>query len=144
LPYRWVLSCGMRGVHVWPVKMHHDWQPVLLFGGVPPRWGSDAIRDLTPRRKVHHWGKSEMSMMQLIRRLTRPGALVCDPFVGGGTTAVACARTGRRFVGCDIDADAVAMTRKRLHELGLHAVDSEAATTRRRTVHRINEREGVA
>jgi hypothetical protein len=30
-----------------------------------------------------------------------PGALVCDPFLGSGTTAVACAQLGRRFVGGD-------------------------------------------
>lgn len=32
-----------------------------------------------------------------------PGALVCDPYAGSGTTAIACIRTGRRFVGCEID-----------------------------------------
>jgi hypothetical protein len=30
-----------------------------------------------------------------------PGALVCDPFLGSGTTAVACAQLGRAFMGGD-------------------------------------------
>lgn len=29
--------------------------------------------------------------------------LVCDPFMGSGTTGVACVRTGRRFVGIEIE-----------------------------------------
>lgn len=33
-----------------------------------------------------------------------PGGLVCDPFVGSGTTAVSAARHGRRFVGGDLGA----------------------------------------
>lgn len=32
-----------------------------------------------------------------------PGGLVFDPFTGSGSTALACFRTGRRFLGCEID-----------------------------------------
>ncbi|MEO6035559.1 MAG: site-specific DNA-methyltransferase [Verrucomicrobiota bacterium] len=32
---------------------------------------------------------------------TREGSLVLDPFLGSGTTAIACLRTGRHFVGMD-------------------------------------------
>jgi site-specific DNA-methyltransferase (adenine-specific) len=34
---------------------------------------------------------------------TNPGDLVLDPFMGGGTTAVACARQHRHFVGIELD-----------------------------------------
>ena len=30
------------------------------------------------------------------------GATVVDPYMGSGTTAIACIRTGRKFVGCEI------------------------------------------
>ncbi len=32
-----------------------------------------------------------------------PGDVVLDPFLGGGTTAVACILTGRHFVGCEVE-----------------------------------------
>jgi DNA modification methylase len=45
--------------------------------------------------------------LELVRRCIQassdPGDLVLDPFLGSGTTAVACALTGRRFLGCEID-----------------------------------------
>ena len=31
------------------------------------------------------------------------GATVLDPYMGSGTTAIACIRTGRRFIGIEID-----------------------------------------
>jgi site-specific DNA-methyltransferase (adenine-specific) len=31
------------------------------------------------------------------------GATVLDPYMGSGTTGVACIRTGRRFLGIEID-----------------------------------------
>jgi site-specific DNA-methyltransferase (adenine-specific) len=55
---------------------------------------------------------------ELVRRLliylTRPGDVILDPFVGSGTTAVAAARLGRRFVGYDISPVQVASVKRRL------------------------------
>lgn len=31
------------------------------------------------------------------------GGTVCDPYMGSGTTGVACIRTGRKFIGCEIE-----------------------------------------
>lgn len=53
-------------------------------------------------------------MATLVERLTKPSALVVDPFLGGGTTAVVCRDLGRRFIGCDIDAAHVATSRERV------------------------------
>jgi site-specific DNA-methyltransferase (adenine-specific) len=44
--------------------------------------------------------------------------LAADPFVGIGSSAVAAARLGLPFVGFDVDADYLAVARRRLAELG--------------------------
>jgi DNA modification methylase len=56
-------------------------------------------------------------LMALILMFTTPGQLVVDPFMGVGSTAVACALTGRRFWGCDSDGEAVHYTKLRLRAL---------------------------
>lgn len=40
-------------------------------------------------------------MRAIVRDYSRPGDLVCDPFVGSGTTAIAAIEGGRRFVGAE-------------------------------------------
>lgn len=45
---------------------------------------------------------------------TNPNALVLDPFMGSGTTAVACLRTGRRCVGIEAMEEYVALSRERV------------------------------
>ena len=49
-----------------------------------------------------------------IRACTAPGDLVCDPFLGSGTTAVAAVRLGRRALGWDIHAEFVDIARRRV------------------------------
>ncbi len=44
---------------------------------------------------------------------TRPGDLVLDPFLGGGTTAVAALRTGRHCVGIEMDENHTALSWRR-------------------------------
>ncbi len=42
------------------------------------------------------------------------GAKIFDPFMGGGTTAVACKSLGIDFVGCELEPEYVAIANKRL------------------------------
>jgi len=51
---------------------------------------------------------------RLIHQHTYLGDLVLDPFVGAGTTAVAAVRTGRHYVGYDLDAGYVTAARERI------------------------------
>ena len=50
-----------------------------------------------------------------IERLTRPGDIVYDPFIGRGTTAIEAALLGRVPYGCDINPLSEVITRPRLH-----------------------------
>jgi DNA modification methylase len=63
-----------------------------------------------------------------IQLFTYDGDVVLDPFVGSGTTAVAAANTGRRYVGYDTDPDYVRRARERVASM------VPVAATERRTL----------
>lgn len=46
-----------------------------------------------------------MEMERIILLTTNEGDIVCDPFMGCGTTAIACINTNRHFIGFEIDKD---------------------------------------
>ena len=54
----------------------------------------------------------------LVEQSTEPGALVIDPFMGSGSSGVAAISNGRHFMGNDLCAEAIDITRARLLELG--------------------------
>lgn len=118
LTYRWTLAYltpGGQAVQQWQAQVNTAWKPVLLFGEAK-RWLGDVAKSATNDndKRFHDWGQSTSGMADLTSRLTKPGDLVCDPFLGGGTMAVACLALGRRFVGCDIDATAVEKAKGRV------------------------------
>jgi site-specific DNA-methyltransferase (adenine-specific) len=53
-------------------------------------------------------------MKHLIRLFSVEDQMVCDPFLGSGTTAVAAKMTGRKFIGCDIEERYVRMAQDRV------------------------------
>jgi site-specific DNA-methyltransferase (adenine-specific) len=54
----------------------------------------------------------------LISQSTQPGEVVADPFMGSGSVGVAAVRLGRRFLGNDLNPEALRITAERLQELG--------------------------
>lgn len=118
LSYRWMLAYltpGGQAVQQWAAKANAAWKPVLLFGEAIEWFGDVATSKPNDNdKRFHGWGQSESGMADLVNRLTKPGQLVCDPFLGGGTTAVVSLALGRRFVGCDIDAAHVEQAKRRI------------------------------
>lgn len=53
--------------------------------------------------RLHEAQKPTKIMTFLIKLTTRPGQVVLDPFIGSGTTAIACHRLNRRFIGFEKD-----------------------------------------
>jgi site-specific DNA-methyltransferase (cytosine-N4-specific) len=45
---------------------------------------------------------------------SRPGDIVLDPFNGSGTTGQVALQNGRRYVGCELNAEYVQLTFDRL------------------------------
>ena len=52
----------------------------------------------------------------MVRLVTEPGSTVLDPFMGSGTTGVACVQTGRNFIGIEIDETYYRIAQQRIAE----------------------------
>jgi site-specific DNA-methyltransferase (adenine-specific) len=53
---------------------------------------------------------------EFLHLLTPPGALVLDPFIGSGSTAVACKKLGRDYIGYDINPEYCEYARQRVSD----------------------------
>jgi DNA modification methylase len=68
-------------------------------------------------RRVNHPAPFPVELPErFIRLYTYVGDVVLDPFLGSGSTAVAAAHTGRRYVGYDTDPEYVAIAEGRIAE----------------------------
>lgn len=71
------------------------------------RWNGGGKRGVythcvnTGRQGEHPTEKPVPLMAEIVADFTQPGELVCDPFLGSGTTGVAALTLGRRFVGIE-------------------------------------------
>ena len=65
---------------------------------------------------LHPTQKPVALMEYLIRTYTNEGDTVLDFTMGSGTTGVACANTGRKFIGIELDADYFEIASRRVSE----------------------------
>ena len=82
----------------------NDWEPLLVYGknkGVHMHdhftCTPENIKNGHPCPKPIGWAK------YLISRTSFDKQSIVDPFMGSGTTGVACAQMGRKFIGIEID-----------------------------------------
>lgn len=66
--------------------------------------------------KVHPSQKPVELIEKMIKDSTEPGDVVLDTFAGSGTTCVACLRTGRNFIGFELNERYHAIAQKRIEE----------------------------
>lgn len=84
-------------------------QPILLYG--KPHWAGKGLWPCTFRLTEsgltgdidHPCPKPLHAWKWLLGYASGPGELVLDPFMGSGTTGVACVKMGRKFIGIEIE-----------------------------------------
>lgn len=90
----------------------------------------DSIQIKSFSREKTGWAtqKNASLLRRIVAASSRPGDLVADFFCGSGTTLVAAAELGRRFIGCDCALPAIELAHARL--LALRAGEATDAAVR--------------
>ena len=67
--------------------------------------------------KGFHPTQKNLSLMEdLLRIHSNDGCVILDPFMGSGTTGVACKNLNRKFIGIELDQDYFEIAKKRIEE----------------------------
>ncbi len=72
--------------------------------------------------RYHPTQKPVSLMSWCIQNYTKLGDTIFDPFMGSGTTGVACMQLGRNFIGCEIDPKYFAIAEKRIKTAAMQEV----------------------
>jgi len=68
------------------------------------------------KERGHHPTQKPVALMKaLIELTTKEGQTILDPFMGSGTTGVACRNTGRKFIGIERDPGYFAIAEQRIN-----------------------------
>lgn len=122
LAYRWCICWRYEKADHATVdharRVFDRWKPILVYHrGAMPKDAlmfSDEITSPAIDKAHHEWGQSLEGFERLVTAFSHPGDMICDPFVGGGTTGLAALALDRGFIGGDISEEAVETTRNRL------------------------------
>lgn len=78
-------------------------------------WDIPFLSTVSRERTGYPTQKPLALLNRIITASSRPDAVVGDFFCGSGTTLAAAQQLGRRWIGCDVNLQAVRMARSRLH-----------------------------
>ena len=99
------------------------WSPILYYGNLKIPTDFYATHFGTywrQHKKVDHPSPKPIELYRwIIEWASLPGDTILDPFMGSGTTGVACMMEGRKFIGIEIDPDYYAIAEKRNYEASL-------------------------
>lgn len=102
---------------------------LILFGEKPqapsvPTGDGDILKCRAEKvdGREHPAEKPTELIARLIEKSVPDGGTVLDPFMGSGTTGVACMQLGRKFIGCEIDPKYFAITEKRIKQVAMQMI----------------------
>jgi hypothetical protein len=126
LSYRWTLAIVYSQMTYWTPGhiLIQNWRPVLVFSkgkwpGCPLTTDTMTIFHSSKKSKIHPWEQPLQPWLKWLQALSRPGQLVCDPFCGTGTIAVAVKMLGeeRRFLGTEKELTTARLAWSRLRSV---------------------------
>ena len=76
-------------------------------------WYVNQVKNVS-KEKTEHPAQMPLKVMTNIIEILPDGYTIVDPFLGSGTTALACKMLGRKFIGIEIDEKYVDISLGRL------------------------------
>jgi site-specific DNA-methyltransferase (adenine-specific) len=95
------------------------WEPILVFGKAKRCVLRDSVDVPISRQKDtgnHPCPKPFKLLKWIVENFVDEGDTILDPFMGSGTTGVACVKTGRNFIGVEIDEGYYKIAERRIAE----------------------------
>ena len=98
-----------------------DWELVLVHAVRPIRKKESSVLRFRPSACKHHVCEKPVALIEyLVDQLG--GETILDPFMGSGTTGVACVNLGRKFVGIELERKYFDIAVRRIQQ----ALDSQS------------------
>ena len=117
--YLWTVSGYKGGAMTNGAIGFNKWQPVVIGGKPKHRVGTDTFKFCQSDKggKVFHSCQKPLGFMKwIVSKLSDEGDTILDPFMGSGTTGVACVQTGRNFIGMEISEKYFEIAQKRIKD----------------------------
>jgi DNA modification methylase len=95
-----------------------QWVPIVIaYKGNPTFWGQDLFRCPLVVQNIEHPTPKPIGITEwCVKRSSNPTDIILDPFMGSGTTGVACVKLGRKFIGIEIEPKYFDIACKRIEE----------------------------
>ncbi len=112
------LTLGGQSAQLWQKNVNSFWKPLLWFvkGEYNGKWVGDVCKSPANDKDHHHWGQSVGGIRALVDKHSEVGNVVLDPFMGAGTTGVACIQLERKFIGVEVEPAHFDSARRRIEE----------------------------
>jgi len=123
-----------RGVYCWDKKRGEgttfsDFELIWTSFNKPAtfirfKWNG-MLRDsfeIEPNLRKHPTQKPIEIIKILLKNHSKEGEIICDPFMGSGTTAVACKQLNRKFIGFELSQEYCDIANERLCQSTLHSL----------------------
>lgn len=131
-PWR-IYAAAKNFIQIMPVAMQYAFDPVVCWwtesqGERKPWTEGTASRDFfvsdtasivsnrSNAEKGHPCPRPLCQMLRIVEQWVRPDSIVIDPFMGSGTTGVACVQLNRRFIGVEKEPKYFEIAKRRIME----------------------------
>jgi site-specific DNA-methyltransferase (adenine-specific) len=83
-------------------------------------WNGMLQEDMKNKETRYHPTQKPVELFKrILLKYSKEGDIVCDPFLGSGTTALACLNCNRNYIGIEKEDVYIAITNKRISEYRL-------------------------